>query len=378
AGIALFVWGIAGLGRRFELFALRRPTSWKRAAAIAVGIWIGMAILASVLGPLLHPGREQGLTPTRWEPAHAAAYVANSLLIAVLVPVVEEVTFRGLGFSLLRRYGEWTAILSTGLIFGPAATAAPPDLTVEVSRTDGGAPLKVTFTAVGEAASYRWDFGDGSTADGRSVEHTYQAGRWTASLTARSADGDAATKTVSVTARGLTLTGPERVRYARWAVLRGALIPADASVPLTVAGPPGVNLQTRTKQDGTFAVRLRVFRPGLYTATLADVASSAPVRLDVVPQLRTGLVGSGARGARLVFAASVRPKDAGDLDVTITRNGGVVADNTFRSPVRIKLDTRRLATYRIRVSVQPNEGFTNAVHIMRASVVLPRLAYGAR
>ena len=114
------------------------------------------------------------------------------------------------------------------LSFGPAAAAAPPDLTVEVSRTDGGAPLKVTFTAVGEAASYRWDFGDGSTADGRSVEHTYQAGRWTASLTARSADGDAATKTVSVTARGLTLTGPERVRYTRWAVLRGALIPADA------------------------------------------------------------------------------------------------------------------------------------------------------
>ena len=107
AVITLIVWGIAGLGRRFELFAVRRPTSWKRAAAIAVGIWIGMAILASVLGPLLHPGREQGLTPTRWEPAHAAAYVANSLLIAVLVPVVEEVTFRGLGFSLLRRYGEW-------------------------------------------------------------------------------------------------------------------------------------------------------------------------------------------------------------------------------------------------------------------------------
>ena len=120
AVITLIVWGIDGLGRRFELFAVRRPTSWKRAAAIAVGIWIGMAILASVLGPLLHPGREQGLTPTRWEPAHAAAYVANSLLIAVLVPVVEEVTFRGLGFSLLRRYGEWTAILSTGLIFGLA------------------------------------------------------------------------------------------------------------------------------------------------------------------------------------------------------------------------------------------------------------------
>jgi membrane protease YdiL (CAAX protease family) len=118
--IALVVWGIAGLGRRRELFALRRPTSWPLAAKIAVGIWVGIAILAGVLGPVLHPGREQGLTPTRWEPAHAAAYVANGIFIAVLVPIVEELTFRGLGFSLLRRYGEWTAILLVGLLFGLA------------------------------------------------------------------------------------------------------------------------------------------------------------------------------------------------------------------------------------------------------------------
>ena len=38
----------------------------------------------------------------------------------MLVPVIEEVTFRGVGFSLLRRYGEWTAILLTGLLFGLA------------------------------------------------------------------------------------------------------------------------------------------------------------------------------------------------------------------------------------------------------------------
>lgn len=120
AVIVLIVWGIAGLGRRFELFALRRPTSWVLAAKIALGIWVGMAILSGILGPLLHPGREQGLTPTHWEPAHAAAYVGNGILIAMLVPVIEELTFRGVGFSLLRRYGEWTAILCTGLLFGLA------------------------------------------------------------------------------------------------------------------------------------------------------------------------------------------------------------------------------------------------------------------
>ena len=120
AVIFLIVWGIAGLGQRRSLFAARRPTSWKRAAQIAVGIWVGIGVLAAILGPFLHPGREQNLTPPKWEPDHAAAYIANGALICILVPIVEELTFRGLGFSLLRRYGEWTAILLVGLLFGLA------------------------------------------------------------------------------------------------------------------------------------------------------------------------------------------------------------------------------------------------------------------
>jgi membrane protease YdiL (CAAX protease family) len=118
--IAAIVWGIAGLGRRRELFALRRPTSWSRAAKIGAGVIVGMVVLTAILTPLLEPGREQGLTPTRWEPTHAAPYVANGLAIAVFAPLIEELTFRGLGFSLLRRFGEWKAILLTALAFGLA------------------------------------------------------------------------------------------------------------------------------------------------------------------------------------------------------------------------------------------------------------------
>jgi membrane protease YdiL (CAAX protease family) len=118
--IGVVVWAIAGLGSRRELFALRRPSSWRRAAGLAVAVIVGMYILSAVLGPVLHPGREQGLTPARWEPAHAVAYVVNGLAIAVLAPVFEELTFRGLGFSLLRRYGEWPAVVGVGLLFGLA------------------------------------------------------------------------------------------------------------------------------------------------------------------------------------------------------------------------------------------------------------------
>ncbi|CAN5205714.1 hypothetical protein BH18ACT12_BH18ACT12_08100 [soil metagenome] len=118
--IAAIVWGIAGLGNRRELFALRRPTSWWTALKIGAGIAVGMLALTYLLDPLLHPGREQGVTPNTWQPDHAAAYVANAAVIAVVAPVVEELTFRGLGYSLLVRYGRWAAILGVGIAFGVA------------------------------------------------------------------------------------------------------------------------------------------------------------------------------------------------------------------------------------------------------------------
>lgn len=118
--VALIVYGIAGLGRRRDLLALRRPTSWGLAALIGIGIGIAMLVLVSLLGPLLDPGQEQGLTPDHWESAHAAAYVGNGLVVAVVAPIVEELTFRGLGYSLLARFGRWTAIVLVGVLFALA------------------------------------------------------------------------------------------------------------------------------------------------------------------------------------------------------------------------------------------------------------------
>jgi membrane protease YdiL (CAAX protease family) len=116
--IGLIVYGIAGLGDRKQLLALRRPTSWGRAFGIAIGIGLLMLVLAFALGPILNPGREQGITPDRWEPDRAAPYIANGLVICLAAPFVEELTFRGLGYSLLVRYGRWVAIVLTGLAFG--------------------------------------------------------------------------------------------------------------------------------------------------------------------------------------------------------------------------------------------------------------------
>jgi membrane protease YdiL (CAAX protease family) len=119
--IAAIVYGIAGLaGDRRRVLALRRPTSWATAARIGIGIGFGIFVLSLILTPLLEPGREQGVTPDTWQPKHVAAYIANGLVIAVVAPIVEELTFRGLGYSLLARYGRWAAIIGTGLAFALA------------------------------------------------------------------------------------------------------------------------------------------------------------------------------------------------------------------------------------------------------------------
>ena len=116
--ILLLVLWIASRNR--DLLALRRPRSIPH-ALLLIGAAIFVVYFFEVLySALTHPGNEQGLTPSHWEPAHAAAYVVNGIVICTVIPFVEELTFRGLGYSLLERFGRWPAILTVGLVFGLA------------------------------------------------------------------------------------------------------------------------------------------------------------------------------------------------------------------------------------------------------------------
>jgi uncharacterized protein len=106
-----------------ELLALRRPKSIAAAARLALlavaGVYIVEAIVA-VLPLPESPGKEQGLAPTHWEAAHAGAFAANVVLFAIVAPFVEELTFRGLGQSLLAFLGRWPSIVIVGVSFGLA------------------------------------------------------------------------------------------------------------------------------------------------------------------------------------------------------------------------------------------------------------------
>jgi PKD repeat protein len=263
------------------------------------------------------------------------------------------------------------------LILVPAAAGATPLVSIQTTPTAGAAPLQVTFAATGDAATCSWDFGDGSGAQGRTVEHTCAAGRWTATLTAQSAGGETATQTATVTAYGLTLTGANPARYDRRVAFRGVVVPAEQGLSVALVGPHGKIAAARTDAGGRYKVSARIRLPGEYVAT-SEHAESVPLALRVVPKLVTGLAGSGVRGGRYFFTARLVPANAGVLAVNITRGENVLVDRTFTGRVRIKLDTQRLTSYRIRTELTPNEGYAGTVRVLRANVVLPRLAFGAR
>jgi membrane protease YdiL (CAAX protease family) len=105
---------------RDDYLGLRRPGSWGHALGLGVLLIISIFVISGALSPFLHPGQEQGLVPKDWEPNRAGAFIANFVVIGLLAPIVEELTFRGLGYRLLEPLGRWTAIILVGLAFGLA------------------------------------------------------------------------------------------------------------------------------------------------------------------------------------------------------------------------------------------------------------------
>lgn len=122
-GIALLI--ARGLPRR-ETFALVAPRAWGRALGLAalslvliypasIGILQALSLVTDE-----NPTCEQGLAPTEWDGSRAGAFAAFFVAVVFVGPFVEEMIYRGLGFSLFAPYGTWVAILATGVLFGAA------------------------------------------------------------------------------------------------------------------------------------------------------------------------------------------------------------------------------------------------------------------
>jgi membrane protease YdiL (CAAX protease family) len=86
----------------------------------ALLVFVAVYAASAIVSAYSDPGREQGLTPDHWDSHRATQFAVNFVVFVALAPVVEELTFRGLGYSLLAPLGSTPAILWIGLAFGLA------------------------------------------------------------------------------------------------------------------------------------------------------------------------------------------------------------------------------------------------------------------
>ena len=115
--LAVVLWIGRGLPKR-DFLALRRPGSWGRALGLALGGYVAIFIGAGLLLIGLNAEDEQGLTPDEWDSSRLGPYAANFVAIAIVGPIVEELTYRGAGMTLFLRFGPAVAVIVTALGFG--------------------------------------------------------------------------------------------------------------------------------------------------------------------------------------------------------------------------------------------------------------------
>ena len=102
-----------------ETIGFRAPARWGLAAGLIVSSLLAIWTASWLFGLFLNASEEQGLVPDDWDSNRAGAFVANFAVIVLVAPVVEETTYRGLGFAAVRSsFGPLAAVVVTGLAFG--------------------------------------------------------------------------------------------------------------------------------------------------------------------------------------------------------------------------------------------------------------------
>ena len=258
-----------------------------------------------------------------------------------------------------------------------APAHAAPIVNVQASTTLGGAPLTVTLTASGDSASYRWDLGDGTVADGPLVQHQYGPGRFTATVTATDSGGATAQASIVITSVRLTLAGPKVGTYGRRATFRGRMVPALRGARITLYAGDAPVRTTKLDKKGRFAVRVRQSAPTTYSARYETVPSN-PVPLSVRPALDVAVPPSGTIGRPLVVRAVLRPRSSGTIHVRVWRSGHELAAKDYAGRATVHLSTSRVARYVVRITVTPTGAFAARQKTVRTSVILPYLGLGAR
>jgi L,D-transpeptidase catalytic domain/PKD domain/Putative peptidoglycan binding domain len=264
-------------------------------------------------------------------------------------------------------------VLLAGLALAASANAAPPAVTAAASPAAGPAPLRVTLTATGDAASYNWDLGDGATASGQVVTHTYAAGRFVATVTATGSTGEVAQAQVAVTVsrRTLLLGAPARADHGDAGTLTGSLRPGLRGASIRIYRGSTYVTSTRTRADGSFRARILFRSPGPYHARWGTLRS-APRTVVLQPRLHATLPAVVPIGGTLRLTPRLEPAGAGTLRVRVLRGRKLVASKAGALPTGI------VGALRVEVSTAPRPGFAAVRRVLTTQVVHPSLARGSR
>ena len=222
-------------------------------------------------------------------------------------------------------------------MLAPAANAACGQKHTAVS---GAAPLKVTFTASCVSSAYRWRFGDGATAVGQKVTHTFRAGAWRPSLQTDSGVEPGR----PVTSIALRLSAPHRARYGQFIALRASV-------------QPKLTVNYHGRRFVNHLLRVRVLSGHPWVISGGGVKASAQTL--VKPQLTVSLRGAPIVGGTVRVVATLHPASA----------GAVVGPRL--------VDARTAHTAHLMIRSRPARGWVSVSRTLTVPVVSPALSAGA-
>jgi cell wall hydrolase len=259
-------------------------------------------------------------------------------------------------------------------VLAPSALAAGPVVTASASATSGFGPLAVTLTAAGDAASYHWELGDGTSADGPVVRHAYAPGSWTATVTATSATGESSQASVAISVRAdtPTLGGPGRVDWDAPLALKGRLPSRRAGVRLQLYRGRTYVASATTRAGGAYAFRIRLRTPGRYEVRHGRLRS-AQHAVAAIPRVVLKLPPTAALGGSIPVRARVEPSWAGRLQARV--DGKVVA---LSKRGGLRLGATRTGARTVGVRLLANPGFVAVRRSASTLVVVPELGPGSR
>ena len=150
----------------------------------------------------------------------------------------------------------------------------PPRTAPTTTPTSGTAPLTVSFDGSqsvdsdGSIATYLWDFGDGSTANGKTASHTYTGpGDYTATLEVTDNQGSTGTTTVTIKAEGANALAGLNIESGEISVgSTWVRVPLSGTFTesVVIAGPPSFGISLPC------VVRVRNVTPTGFDIRLAE------------------------------------------------------------------------------------------------------------